>query len=128
MRYVIDAWAWVEYLIGSEHGFKIKDIIENEKNDIFTCPITIAEVMGMAKREQKDYESMYNLIISLSKVNNITPELSKEVGLVCVEFKKKIKDIGLADVFVLMTAKFLGANVVTGDKHFKNFKNVVFIK
>ena len=128
MRYVIDAWAWIEYLIGSNRGSKIRIILENEKNEIFTCSLTIAEVISMIKREKRDYELAYKSIISLSQICNITPELSKEAGLIHPDIKKKMRDFGLADVFILVTAKMLDAQIVTGDEHFKDFKNVVFIK
>jgi predicted nucleic acid-binding protein len=128
MRYIIDAWAWIEYLIGSDYGSKISLIIENEKNEIFTCSLTIAEVISMIKREKKDYELAYKSILSLSQICNITPELSKEAGLIHPDIKKKMRDFGLADVFILVTAKMLNSQIVTGDEHFKNFKNVVFIK
>ena len=32
-RYVIDAYAWVEYLIGSKAGEKVKLVLENENNE-----------------------------------------------------------------------------------------------
>ncbi len=48
---------------------------------------------------------------------------SKEVGIACAKIKKKIKDFGLADAFVLITAKIL-----TGDPHFKGMNNVVYLQ
>jgi predicted nucleic acid-binding protein len=42
--------------------------------------------------------------------------------------RKRIKDFGPADSFVLATAKVLKAKIVSGDEHFKNLKNVIFIK
>ena len=41
--------------------------------------------------------------------------------------KKKIRDFGLIDAIILTTARKLKAKVVTGDPHFKKFKEVVFI-
>jgi hypothetical protein len=42
--------------------------------------------------------------------------------------KKKIKGWGLADSIVYATGLIKGAEIVTGDTHFKNLKNVIFIK
>ena len=39
-----------------------------------------------------------------------------------------MKDFGLADAYVLATAKMLKAKVLTGDAHFKNMKNLALIK
>jgi hypothetical protein len=34
IRYVIDAYAWVEYLIGSDVGAKVNEIIEKENVEV----------------------------------------------------------------------------------------------
>jgi len=127
MKYVIDAWAWIEYLIGSNYGVEISKIIEDESNEIFTCSLTVAEVISMIKRENKDFDSAYEFILSHSKFYNINPKFAKESALMHADIKKDMKDFGLADSFVLATAKMLNAKIVTGDPHFKKFKNVVFI-
>ena len=44
-----------------------------------------------------------------------------------MEIRKKIKDFGLADVFVLLTARKLNAKIITGDPHFKGFKEAILI-
>jgi predicted nucleic acid-binding protein len=42
--------------------------------------------------------------------------------------RKTLKDFGLADAYVLATARKLDAKVLTSDLHFKNVKGVVLIK
>lgn len=128
MRYLIDAWAWVEYLIASDYGSKIKEFVENDENDIFTCVLNIAEVVSMTKRENKDSESAYEKICSLSHLYSIDEETSKEAGLVHAEMKKTIKDFGLIDAFVLAIARKLNAKIITGDEHFKKMKEAIFIR
>lgn len=127
MRYIIDAHAWIEYFLGSDRGSKVKEILESEQNGIFTSIITIAEVTSITKRENKDAEEKYNDIINLSKIYGITAEFAKEAGILHAEIRKKIKDFGLADAVVLLTARKLGAKLVTGDPHFKGFKEAVLI-
>ena len=128
MRYVIDSWAWIEYLIGSTYGEKVRQIVENEENEIFTCVLNIAEVISMTKRENKASDSAYKTIISLSKISAISGDLSKNVGLLHAEIRKTKKDFGLIDAFVLMTARELKAKVITGDEHFLDMKEVIMIK
>ena len=127
MRYVIDAHAWINYLIGNDIGKKIASIIENAENEIFTDIITISEVISVIKRENRDYEEAYNVLVSLSKIYPITLDFAKETGLLHAELKKRIKDFGLADSFILLTANKINAKVITGDEHFKSFKNVLFM-
>ena len=63
----------------------------------------------------------------LSTLQIIDGVLAEETGMIHSTIRKRIKDFGLADAFVLTTAKRLGAKIVTGDPHFKNMKNVVFL-
>lgn len=128
MKYVIDAYAWIEYLIGSKAGEKVKAIVENEKNEIFTSSLTIAELISKIKRERKNSDVVYSCIVTLSRIYPITAELSKLAGELHAQLRKRIKDFRLADSFVLATAKVLKAKIVSGDEHFKNLKNVIFIK
>ena len=127
-RYVIDAYAWIEYLIGSDTGAKVYAILEKENNETYTCAVTVAEVISKVAREGKDTKVAYDVLLSNSKVINADEELSKDAGLVHAEVRKTEKDFGLADAYVLATARKLKAKVLTGDPHFKNMKEAVLIK
>lgn len=127
MKYVIDSHAWIEYFVGSWRGNEVKKILESNKNDIFTSIITIAEVVSVTKRENRDAEEKYNDIINLSKIYFISLEFAKEAGILHAELRKKIKDFGLADAFILLTARKLNAKILTGDPHFKGFKEAMLI-
>ena len=127
MKYVIDAHAWIEYFLGSERGKKVREILDSNENEIFSSIITLAEVVSVTKRENRDAEEKYRDILNLSNIHFINPELAKETGILHAEIKKKIKDFGLADAFVLLTARKLGAKIVTGDPHFKGMKEAVLI-
>ena len=41
--------------------------------------------------------------------------------------KKRVKGWGMVDSLILTTAKIYGLTIVTGDKYFKNIKNVIMI-
>lgn len=126
-RYIVDAYAWIEYLKGSSMGESVKEIIEDECNDIFTVAVTIAEVMSIVKRENMDCDVAFKYVTMLSKILDVNPELSKETGLFHAEKKKRIKDFGLADAFIVVAAEKIGANILTGDPHFKGMRNATFI-
>ena len=127
-RYVIDAYAWIEYLIGSEMGIKVNEILEQENVEVYTCAVTVAEVISKVAREKQDVEKAYDLLLSNSQIVNADEELSKNTGLLHAEMRQTEKDFGLADAYVLATARKLKSKVLTGDPHFKHLKEAVMIK
>jgi len=127
-KYVVDAWAWVEYLIGSESGSKLREILDEEGSMVYTCAVSLGEVVSKVAREGKDVEAAYALLLSNSQIVNVDEELSKHAGLLHCEMRKTLKDFGLADAYVLATARRLKAKVLTGDLHFKGVKETVLIK
>ena len=127
-RYVIDAYAWIEYLIGSEIGIKVNEILEQENVEVYTCAVTVAEVISKVAREKQDVEKAYDLLLSNSQIVNADEELSKNTGVLHAEMRQTEKDFGLADAYVLATARKLKSKVLTGDPHFKDLKEAVMIK
>ena len=127
-KYVIDAYAWVEYLIGSESGVKVAAVLERENSDIYTCAVTVAEVISKTAREERDIETAYSIIVSNSQIVNVDEEISKEAGVLHAEMRKAEKDFGLADAYVLAVARRLNSKVLTGDPHFKSIKEAVLIR
>ncbi|MFH0837470.1 MAG: PIN domain-containing protein [Candidatus Aenigmatarchaeota archaeon] len=125
--FVIDTYAWIEYLISSDSGESVKKIVENTSNQIYTNIVTLSEVMSKVNRENMDVKIAFDAVTKTSMIFNIDNQFAFDVGALHAEQRRKIKDIGLADIFVLLTAKRLNASIVTGDPHFKGFKNVVFI-
>lgn len=126
-KFVIDAYAWIEYLNGSEKGRKFGEIIEDSLNEIFTSSATVAEIVSKTMRENKDTKTALTHINNLSTILGVTQEISILTGQIHFEAKKKDKDFGMLDAFVAATAKTINAKILTGDKHFKNFREVIFI-
>lgn len=127
MRYIIDAYAWVEYLEGSKLGEKVRDVISSE-NEIFSLNLTIAEVVSKVKRKKGNSDVAFNAIKTNSRILEITPEIAKKAGLFHAEIREKIKNFGLVDALILMLARELKAKILTGDEHFREFKEAIFVK
>lgn len=126
-NYVVDAYAWIEYLEGSEKGKKFGEIIENKSNEIFTSSATIAEVVSKFLNKNKDVGIAMTAIDTISIIVNITKDIGVEAGQIHFEAKKKNKEFGMLDAFVAATAKKIGAKILTGDPDFKHFKEAVII-
>ncbi len=132
-KYVIDAYAWIEYFRASKYGETAKEYIEGA--DSVTPSIVVAEV---SRKLQKEIElgnetpegrlKRLEFINATSQVVELDFELAVVAGKTDCDMKKKEKGWGLADSIVLCTARSLKGKVVTGDEHFRDLKEVVFIK
>lgn len=128
MRYIIDAYAWIDYLTGGRLGAKVRELILNDDNELISLNITIAEVISKIKRKNENIEIAYECINSNSKIINITPEIAKKAGILHAETREKIKNFGLVDAIMVITAREEKGKVLTGDHHLKNFKEAIFIE
>ena len=126
-KYVIDAYAWIEYLDGTDSGSKVSAILENS-DGIFTCAVTLGEVVSKVVRMGKDAKVAYDVLLGNSQVVIVDEELSFQAGLLHCEMRKTARDFGLADAYVLATARRLESKILTGDPHFKSLKEAIMIK
>ena len=127
-KFVIDASAWVEYFDGTELGKKVKGIVENSKNAIYTNIITVAELAKYFRKKSNDFKEVKKSILSLSLFFSPNFEFAEEAGTLCADMKKERTSIGLADVFSLLTAKKLNAKLITKDRDFIGLKEAIIIK
>jgi predicted nucleic acid-binding protein len=129
MKYVIDSYAWIEYFMGTEAGEKAKPIIESSEEKI-TPTICLAEVY--AKTLKVENEELAEKERAFIKEKSALATLDEPIAVECAKvqnkMKKEVNEWGLADSIVYATALLKKAEVVTGDKHFKRLKNVIFIK
>jgi predicted nucleic acid-binding protein len=127
-KFIIDAWAWIEYFRGSQPGLKIDEILEDPSTDVYTCAITVAEVISKTARDGQDVEAAYNMLLSNSDVIKIDEEISKQAGLIHRKMRQTKKDFGIADAYILALANKLEGKIVTGDPHFEGLDNAILIK
>lgn len=125
-RYVVDAWAWIEYFDATKYGLKAKEVIE--KCEIFTNAITISELVSKFLREGKDPVEMFNAVVSLSKIIEIDANSAREIGQLHYEIKRTRSNFSFGDASVLQTARRLNAKVLTGDPDFKGIKDAEMLK
>ena len=126
-NYLIDTWAWIEYLKGSPAGEIAAAIIQDENNDCYTSSVCIAEISSKYLRENLDPLVAENAINNLTKVIDVDAAIAASAGKVHADLRKKISNLGLTDAIIIATAKKFGLKIVTGDKHFKEISNAVLI-
>jgi len=132
-RYVIDAYAWIEYFKASVSGETAKKYIESKNSA--TPTIVISEISRFLQREielgnESDEGRLKRLefIRATSQIVDLDFDTAADAGKTNVVMKKQAKGWGLADSIVLCTARNDEGKVVTGDEHFRELPDVIFIK
>jgi len=127
LHYLLDTYAWVEYLIGSKKGIKVKKIIENEKNTLSTPENCISEIKLWCLANNEDFKKLFGIV----KMGSVIEPINLINWLKAAEIRhgnrKEMKDFGLMDSIILAKQEEIKGIILTGDLHFKNKKNVEFL-
>ena len=127
-KYIIDSYAWIEYLDGTDKGEKVKAVLSNEKNECYIIGLVFAEVVSKAKRRGGNWSIAAKAIKTMSQLLPMDFELSENAALIHAEKKQTMKDFSLTDAFVLAASKHLNAKILTGDEHFRKVKEAIFVR
>ena len=132
-RYVIDAYAWIEYFRASKFGEVAKKYIESD--DAATPTIVVSEISRKLLRETElgnetraGRLKRLEFIRATSQIVDLDFEIAAEAGEIDLDMKKKVKSWGLADSIILCTARTAKGKVITGDEHFRGLEETIFIK
>jgi predicted nucleic acid-binding protein len=133
-KIVIDAYAWIELFVGSEKGLKVKAILESA-DEVYTPGTVLAEIARKYLREgadDKTVDARLEVIVSASNIAHVDVGIALEAARCYIELltcakKSKLSTPSLFDAIVLATGRLLRSKIVTGDKHFKNFSETVWV-
>ena len=132
-KYIIDAYAWIEYFKASNLGAIAREYIESE--DSATPTIVVSEISRKLQKEivlgnetQEGRLKRLEFIRATSRIVDLDFEIAAEAGKLNEELKDKAKGWGLADSIILCTAKNLTGKVVTGDEHFRELEEIIFLE
>ena len=128
MIYIVDSYAWIEYFIGSKKGEVLRKLFLDEKNKLFTLECCMAEIKGWCLRENQDFDKLFKIIKANSNILPIKEYNWIDAAKEKFEQRKTQKTFGLIDAMILTKQKELDCKVISGDKHFKNLKNVLFLE
>ncbi|MFH1849229.1 MAG: PIN domain-containing protein [archaeon] len=124
MRYILDTYAWIEYFRGSEKGKKVSRIMGNT---LFTLENCIAELRIWCLEEGIDFKRILDIIRECSSIEPINVNNWVEAAEIRQEQRKTQNNFGLMDAIILAKQKEIKGRIVTGDRHFQNLKDVLFI-
>ena len=125
MRVLFDTYAWVEYFLGTTKGKIVEKILE--QNEVLTPVIVLVELSCKAARERWNFNKQLEFIKAKSLILDIGEKVILKTGSVYLKMRSKIKDFGLIDSIILATSMIEMADIVTGDKHFRNLNNVKYL-
>lgn len=130
--FVIDTYAWVEYLLGSEAGGAAKSYIES--GSARTPSIVVAELrkwylreIEAGRRTEREMGLHMSFVESRSSVVPLDAPLARRAGEMDFMMKKRIRGWPMADSIILATAAASSSKVVTGDRHFRGLEEVVYL-
>ena len=126
--YIIDSYAWIEYFLGSRKGEVLKKLFLDYGNRFITIECCLAEIKGWSLKNNMDFDQFFRVIRSNSQIAAITEHDWIDAGNERFEQRKAQKDFGLIDSVLLIKQKEFGCKIVSGDKHFKKLKDVVFLE
>jgi len=134
VKIVIDAYAWIEVFLGSEKGRKVKEIVERA-DEVYTPDTVLAEIARKYIREGADERTTGARLETIITASNVTPidtkvalEAARCYAQLVVNARKgELKSPSLFDAIVLAGGKVAKAKVVTGDEHFRNLPETLWI-
>ena len=124
-KYCLDSYAWAEFFDGTEKGKRVKELIDNE--DIITSIITMAEFSDKCVRESRDIEPFVRFIQAKAVIIPLNLEIAIKAGKLKSELRKISRNISLADVIHIQTAKSSNSIFVTGDPDFRDINDILFL-
>ncbi|MGQ0797904.1 MAG: PIN domain-containing protein [Methanobacteriota archaeon] len=124
--YVIDSYAWIEYLDGTDRGARVARILEGRLERYTPTPV-VAEVTSKALRTGRDAGVAWAAMKTLSIVLPLDAEAARSTGALHATYRKRISDFSLTDAVLLAFARRLDARILTGDPHFQGMRGIDFI-
>jgi len=126
-RIVVDAFAWVEYLAGTPRGEQSRVHIDDESNEVFTAALSVSEIVSRGARGGENARALAERLEAASVVVPMDFTLAVSTGLIHAERRKKVKDFPYGDAAVVAVARRMKARVLTGDPHFRDEPQVIYL-
>ncbi|HEX7032900.1 MAG TPA: PIN domain-containing protein [Nitrososphaera sp.] len=130
---VFDTYAWVEYIGKGRHSDRVGEILNNTHYLQKVTPATvIAELRDRLLRDNTEESRIDQMIRFIAYKTRIYPcdlQVAYIASQISYEQKhnRKVKDWGMLDSLNYAVAQILNCLFVTGDPHFKNMNDVLFL-
>ncbi len=123
---VLDSFAWVEYLKGTSGGQTVEEALRESASG--TPVLVLAELADKYHRERiPGLADALNFIEAKTTVLPLTRGIAERAGKTKAEMRRFFPDFPLADAIIYETARDQGAELITGDLHFRRMARVRFL-
>lgn len=134
LKLLVDTYAWIEFFLGSPKGAKVGQLLE-EAEEVYTPTIVLAELSRKYLRDkmlEKDVRHRLGVIQATSDTLDISVDTALAGAKAYFEMadtarRKRRSSPGLSDGLVLGATRLAGAKVVTGDLHFQDLPETIWI-
>ena len=134
VKIVIDSYAWIEVFSGTQKGRRALKAIE-EADEVLTPDIVLSEVARKYMREGADENRAMERLATIceaSEVVGIDASTAVKSAKMYLLLEKNAKEKALTkpslfDGIVLAFARVNQARVLTGDQHFKDLEDTLWL-
>ena len=123
---LIDTSAWVEFLLGSRKGNRVRERINSEA--CYSSIVTIAELSNWAQRENQETERIIDAVKELSAVIGLDEDIAVLAGKLNFNRKKENRKWGIMDSMILATAEMYDMEILTCDDDFSDVSKVTVLR
>ena len=119
--YLLDTWAWVEYLEGGDSAEKVNKVLESD-GECYTSVQSLAELsdlfnQGRLKIDMTWKELSQFITVKKTETLPVKEKIAEKAGEIKIEERESKPDFGLADAVILATARKNELTLVSGDPH-----------
>ncbi|WP_449462237.1 PIN domain-containing protein [Tardisphaera miroshnichenkoae] len=134
MKIVVDSYAWVEVFRGSDKGEKALEVM-GRGEELIIPDLVLAELARKFAREglnEKESEELLDRVARASRiagVNKGTALLAAKCysELAATAKQKRLSDPSLFDAVILAIARESAGKVLTGDMHFRDLPETIWL-
>jgi predicted nucleic acid-binding protein len=134
VKIVPDSYAWIEHFIGSGKGRKVDELLGNAE-EVYTPDTVLAEIARKYVREGVDLKIVSQRLDEITEVSTIICLDAKLAALAAVSYlemeidakKFSLNSPSLFDAIVLAVGRSFESKIVTGDQHFKNLLETIWV-
>jgi predicted nucleic acid-binding protein len=122
---LIDSYGWIEYFLDGPLAENYAQVVEKANDIEYVTPTIVVYEVYKRIRSLHGEQSALEAYAQIARTKIV--ELTSQIALEAAEVSLS-KNLGMADALILATARAYKAEILTSDKHLKDFKEARFIE